>query len=953
MSLAVDDFEAFHSAVHGGQPFEWQSRLLREVVANRAWPRVLDIPTGCGKTTCLDIALFALALDAAAGSDRWCPRRIAMVVDRRVVVDQAAERGRKLRDALVSEAAPSVVRRVASALGRLSSGGEPLGVFVLRGGIPRDDGWARTPVQPLILASTVDQLGSRLLIQGYGVSDSMRPVHAGLVGNDILLLLDEVHLSQPFAETLDQLARLRGRFAASGLRPRPLLHSFLSATPGQPADFSLTKDEKAGPLRARLEVPKPARLVPEVEGRKDIEKVCVEAALDLHARHAVVGVIVNRVASAVTIARQLQEHLGDGCDVVLVTGRMRPLDRDAIVARLLPRVRAGRARDGEARGLIVVGTQCLEAGADFDFDALVTEAASLDALRQRFGRLDRVGAYGKAEAAIAFDKGQKDDPVYGDALPATWKFLKGLPKKRKTLDFGVTAFPSPPPDELAPLLAPKEHAPTLLPAYLDLWMQTAPPPSAVPDVALWLHGPRAGPADVQVIWRADVTDEDLAQGPAEDLAVAVGVLRPSGLEAVSLPYVSAKAWLAGERSPTGISDAEAPAAEAAEDGAAVLRALRWKGAASEIITAETLRPGDTLVVPAARGGLRDGSFDPAAIEPVRDMAEQATLFARGIPALRLHPAVLEQNSLALDADEPEDARSRLARLAAEETVPWRAAWMAALARSRKVVAAGSAGRPWPMLQGKRFPVGEASRALLQADTIEDGIDLTTDSDDSCCAGVAVTLGDHSAHVELMARVFAQGAGLPAAFVEDLALAGWLHDVGKADPRFQLLLRGGDEVAYLKDERPWAKSGLSSDDAQALRLARERSGYPRGCRHEVQSLAMLEGARGELAGKAHDLDLVLHLVGSHHGHCRPFAPAVEDGRPVNVTLGSHLSERLGRLDLQSISSANGLHRLDSPLADRFWGLVAKYGWLDLCWVEAILRLADHRASEAEQDAGERA
>src|SRR3954467_4186358 len=116
MPLATGDFESFHVGVHGHPPFEWQSRLLRQIVTERRWPRVLDLPTGAGKTTCIDIALFALALDAHDPIERWCPRRIAMVVDRRVVVDQVAERGRTLLRALVTENAKPVVREVADRL---------------------------------------------------------------------------------------------------------------------------------------------------------------------------------------------------------------------------------------------------------------------------------------------------------------------------------------------------------------------------------------------------------------------------------------------------------------------------------------------------------------------------------------------------------------------------------------------------------------------------------------------------------------------------------------------------------------------------------------------------------------------------------------------------------------------------------------------------------------------
>jgi len=992
MTLSTSDFGQFHAAVHGQKPFAWQQRLLERIVSHKAWPRVLDLPTGAGKTTCIDIALFALALDAVgAETQRWCPRRIAMVVDRRIVVDQVAERGRKLLGALMTSK-DRVVVQVTERLCLLTHAGEePLGVFTLRGGMPKDDGWARTPDQPLIIASTVDQVGSRMLMQGYGVSQGMKPVHAGLLANDTLLLLDEVHLSEPFRQTLDQLARLRTRFSTSDVRTR-FTHAFLSATPSasDTPPFALLDDEKKldSPLGPRLHAWKPARLV-EVDDRIALEETCIHLAKDLLERHRTIAVVVNRVASAGVIAGQLAEMLGQEAAVTLLTGRMRPLDRDDVLRELRPFVRTGRERSENSPKRVIIGTQCIEAGADFDFDALVTEAASLDSLRQRFGRVDRLGEYDNSEGVIVYDKSAKDDPIYGEAIAETVKWFKEQEKERskklkdelRTLkgeskklrgaaksraethiakkvqvDFGVLALGVPVGDDLTKLLAPKPNAPTLLPAYLDLWAQTSPAPSQLPDVNLWLHGPSAGPADVQVVWRADLPEDVLQQGDIERATAIVAAVRPSSLEAMSLPFVTVRAWLAnlpvrdhGDTEGTTHDDSDEPTAEGRH-------ALRWRGDESEIVDAKGLKPGHTIVVPATYGGIRSGCFEATSAELVSDRAEQAGLFARARPVLRLHPLVIEKLGLSLPLDEPDEAKAALGRLASNDGWPaWKRLWAERLAAGQGAFVVP--GDPsWTVIEAKRVPIAALRRVLEPEATLEDGVELTTDGDDSFCAGRAVELSEHSADVETFARDYATRCGLGAWLGEHLALAAWLHDIGKADRRFQLMLRGGSEIDLFKDETPWAKSPMLPGAREQRRIARLRSGYPGGGHlHAVQSVAMLNGQLDALkahlqkadVGKEPDLDLVLHLVASHHGECRPFAPTLIDNSPVEVSLDGHASKKFGTIDFAATTSNNGLHRLDSPLADRFWALVAKYGWQELCWLEAILRLADHRASEEEQ------
>ena len=221
----------------------------------------------------------------------------------------------------------------------------------------------------------------------------------------------------------------------------------------------------------------------------------------------------------------------------------------------------------------------------------------------------------------------------------------------------------------------------------------------------------------------------------------------------------------------------------------------------------------------------------------------------------------------------------------------------------------------------------------------------TSEDDSYSATVRVPLDRHLRGVEEWASCFGADVGLPVSLVEDLALAARWHDLGKSDPRFQALLHGGSLWAAQTAGGLLAKSASLPTSSRERRRAGLESGYPAGGRHELLSVRLIESAP-ELLETAHDRELVLHLVASHHGYCRPFAPVVFDSAPVIVE-----SAILGHQ--VSANSDTGLERLDSGISERFWLLLRRYGWWGLAWLEALLRLADHRRSEAEQRAGENA
>src|SRR5581483_11927393 len=163
-------------------------------------------------------------------AERTAPRRIWFVVDRRIVVDEAFERARRGAEKLAAAKA-GPLKEVADRLRALSGTERPLAVARLRGGIFKDDGWARIPSQPAIITSTVDQLGSRLLFRGYGHSLLAAPIFAGLAANDSLIILDEAHCAVPFLETLRAIQRYRGPDWAEAPIPAPFAFVVMSATP--------------------------------------------------------------------------------------------------------------------------------------------------------------------------------------------------------------------------------------------------------------------------------------------------------------------------------------------------------------------------------------------------------------------------------------------------------------------------------------------------------------------------------------------------------------------------------------------------------------------------------------------------------------------------------------------------------------------------------------------------
>jgi CRISPR-associated endonuclease/helicase Cas3 len=445
----------------------------------------------------------------------------------------------------------------------------------------------------------------------------------------------------------------------------------------------------------------------------------------------------------------------------------------------------------------------------------------------------------------------------------------------------------------------------------------------------------------------------------DDWCNVVALLPPTSAECMSVPISRLRKWLTEEDAEpegdllgtaTDVTKGQdsKPRNKTVSDGRV---GVLWRGSkeSQRIRSVDQLRPGDTLVLPVSAGGWDALGHVPEAtvetIDKTIDMAETAFQSARDRAVLRLHPALKAMQHQRWPNRPWEQIDEFFARLIDLEDPPSEPEVRQRLKR----IAEG-----WPDFDDRKFLFeyypDERGVVLITRKRLDKATEWFTISDEGedersqTLREEPVTLTNHTQHVhdETVRTVKA----LP---LDDLQnayrLAAKWHDLGKADERFQAILRRTDRTdAWLLtglDTALLAKSDGLPQTPQLRKQARERADLPDGFRHEMLSVQLVEHSNlRELAGP--QLDLILHLIAAHHGYARPFAPVVIDEEYPEVTVNgvTLTSER---------RTAFPPHRIDSGIAERFWDLTRCYGWWGLAYLEAVLRLSDQQAS-ADEDEG---
>ncbi|MBD2057793.1 CRISPR-associated helicase Cas3' [Oculatella sp. FACHB-28] len=412
-------------------PFPYQERLATAPEL----PILLNVPTGAGKTVAVVLSWLWRRLYADEETRQQTPRRLVYCLPMRTLVEQTYTEVKSwLRQAGLSN---------------------EIGLHLLMGGAVSNR-WEANPEKNCILIGTQDQLLSRALNRGYGMSRYKWPIHFALLNSDCLWVMDEIQLMGAGLRTTAQLQGFREMFRTYGttrsLWMSATLEPGLLLTVNYKPDLSqahqLTEaDFLNETLKLRMQAQK--RLVKaetECTGKEgDYAKELAKEVIAAHQLGSLTLVICNRVSRAQELLKALGKQTSE--ELTLIHSRFRAAERQALNRKL---------REGNLSG-ILVATQAIEAGVDISAQTLFTELAPWSSLVQRFGRCNRYGEC--PEKATVYwidipDLKKNASPYEAEQLDTARSLLKDL------INVG--------PEALKQVLAPKEEVEGLIPRQHDL-----------------------------------------------------------------------------------------------------------------------------------------------------------------------------------------------------------------------------------------------------------------------------------------------------------------------------------------------------------------------------------------------------------------------------------------------------------------------------------------------------
>jgi CRISPR-associated endonuclease/helicase Cas3 len=230
------------------------------------------------------------------------------------------------------------------------------------------------------------------------------------------------------------------------------------------------------------------------------------------------------------------------------------------------------------------------------------------------------------------------------------------------------------------------------------------------------------------------------------------------------------------------------------------------------------------------------------------------------------------------------------------------------------------------------------------DTPLEAVDADPDTQSS---KVRISLARHSAHVRDEALRLAAAFKLADHERDLIVEAALWHDLGKAHPAF---------VARMGGRQPPLAKSPDFNPKPAGEIAQQRPYF----RHELAS------ALGYLAnhGWSEEASLTAYLIAAHHGKVRlrlralPREPPADGGRLFarGVWDGDLLPNTwLGEIEIPKTALDLDLMLLGDGRCGPSWSartqhLLHRLGPFQLAWLEALVRIADWRASQMEEEAG---